>query len=183
MRTVPGGNVLVGWLVGSATGGPSSESELLPSTTATSSKSRTTPRAPPPRSSGRRREVRDRAGFHVPLSGVPQASQSDGGRGARGAGDSKDLPTETPGPAGVVTSDQAAPLHHRTMPGAPSGSGYQPGCGGPGWPEAVVPPAALIPIARPGSASREADGSQFPPQVGGGLRAAVEHGQEHPLVR
>src|SRR4051812_28162202 len=149
MRTVPGGNVLVGWLVGSATRGPSPGSELLPSTTATSSHSRTTPRAPPPRSSGRRREARDRAGCHVPVSGVPQASQSDGGRGARGAGDSKDLPTEPPGPAGVVTSDQAAPFHQRTPPGAPSGSGYQPGSGAPGRPEAAVPSGALIPIAPP----------------------------------
>src|SRR5215218_8076354 len=138
MRTVPGGNVLVGWLVGSAT--RVSSSEPLPSTTATSSNSRTTTSAPPPRSSGRRRERPDRAGFQVPWSGVPQASQLDGGSGARGAGDSKDLPTETPGPAGVVTSDQAVPFHQRTVSGAPSGSGYQPGCGAPGCPEAAVPP-------------------------------------------
>jgi hypothetical protein len=26
-----------------------------------------------------------------------------------------------------VTSDQPAPLHQRTIPGVPSGSGYQPG--------------------------------------------------------
>jgi hypothetical protein len=31
----------------------------------------------------------------------------------------------------VVTSAQADPLHHRTWPGVPSGSGYHPG-GGPG---------------------------------------------------
>jgi hypothetical protein len=35
----------------------------------------------------------------------------------------------TPGPAGVATSDQLAPFHQRTMPGVPSGSGYQPGAG------------------------------------------------------
>jgi hypothetical protein len=37
--------------------------------------------------------------------------------------------TATPGPAGVVTSDQLIPFHQRTCPGAPSGSGYQPGGG------------------------------------------------------
>src|SRR5687768_1574589 len=37
--------------------------------------------------------------------------------------------TATPGPAGVATSDQAVPLHHRTIPADPSGSGYQPGGG------------------------------------------------------
>src|SRR5215218_5377315 len=31
--------------------------------------------------------------------------------------------TTTPGPAGVATSDQVTPFHHRTRPGAPSGSG------------------------------------------------------------
>src|SRR5690242_7329219 len=40
--------------------------------------------------------------------------------------------TVTPGPAGVVTSDQLTPFHQRTWPGAPSGSGYQPGAGVPG---------------------------------------------------
>src|SRR4051812_25850809 len=35
--------------------------------------------------------------------------------------------TFTPGPAGVATSDQLTPFHQRTRPGAPSGSGYQPG--------------------------------------------------------
>ena len=39
------------------------------------------------------------------------------------------VPTDTPGPAGVVTSDQEIPFHQRTVPGAPSGSGYQPGGG------------------------------------------------------
>src|SRR4051794_15814487 len=39
--------------------------------------------------------------------------------------------TATPGPAGVVTSDQRPPSHQRTRPGAPSGSGYQPGAGFP----------------------------------------------------
>src|SRR3954454_15322344 len=37
--------------------------------------------------------------------------------------------TATPGPAGVVTSDQLTPFHQRTYPGVPSGSGYQPGAG------------------------------------------------------
>src|SRR3954451_11171683 len=35
--------------------------------------------------------------------------------------------TATPGPAGVVTSDQRSPSHQRTRPESPSGSGYQPG--------------------------------------------------------
>src|SRR4051794_16167705 len=114
IRTVPGGNVLVGWLVGPATGAPSFAPELLPpSTTATSSSTRTTPRAPNPTSTGVRRDRR-RAGSQVPLSCGPQASHVDGGSGARGAGDSKVLPTLTPGPAGVVRSDQRAPSHQRT---------------------------------------------------------------------
>src|SRR5690348_695793 len=37
--------------------------------------------------------------------------------------------TATPGPAGVATSDQLIPFHHRTIPAAPSGSGYHPGAG------------------------------------------------------
>src|SRR3954470_23692637 len=40
--------------------------------------------------------------------------------------------TATPGPAGVATSDQPAPSHHRTIPDVPSGSGYHPGAGGGG---------------------------------------------------
>jgi hypothetical protein len=53
-----------------------------------------------------------------------------GGRGDGGAA-GVIVRTATPGPAGVMTSDQAEPLHHRTIPGVPSGSGYHPGapCG------------------------------------------------------
>src|SRR4051794_33694760 len=40
--------------------------------------------------------------------------------------------TATPGPAGVATSDQLVPSHHRTTPDVPSGSGYHPGAGGGG---------------------------------------------------
>src|SRR3954452_13167771 len=46
---------------------------------------------------------------------------ASGVRGGAGTGD--DWPA-TPGPAGVVTSDQPPPSHHRTWPAAPSGSGY-----------------------------------------------------------
>src|SRR5688500_17597429 len=53
-----------------------------------------------------------------------------GAAGGDGAS-SGEVWTATPGPAGVVTSAHADPLHHRTWPGAPSGSGYHPG-GGPG---------------------------------------------------
>ena len=50
------------------------------------------------------------------------------------------VPTATPGPTGVVTSDQDTPFHQRTVPGAPSGSGYQPG--GDGWFEYDLMPKA-----------------------------------------
>src|SRR3954466_10240044 len=145
IRTVPGGKVLVGWLVGSATrASPPGSEPLRPRPIATTSSTRTTPSTPSPMSSGRRRDRRGRTGSPVPVSaappdspahrggGAPQDSQPDGGSGARGAGDSNERPTLTPGPAGVVTSDQAEPFHQRTVPGAPSGSGYQPGTGAPG---------------------------------------------------
>src|SRR5688572_22688191 len=63
-----------------------------------------------------------------------------GGSGGRCGASSGDVWTATPGPAGVATSDQPVPLHQRTRPGAPSGSGYQPG-GGAGWPDPVTSPA------------------------------------------
>src|SRR3954447_24610620 len=72
-----------------------------------------------------------------PLGGRPPDGAASGG----GAGSGADGPgtggarkgeacTATPGAARVVRSDQPAPFHHRTIPGAPSGSGYHPGGGG-----------------------------------------------------
>ena len=55
--------------------------------------------------------------------GAGGGTPGDGGRAAYPGG----CCTVTPGPAGVATSDQLIPFHHRTRPGAPSGSGYQPG--------------------------------------------------------
>src|SRR3954447_1082155 len=133
IRTVPGGKVLVGWLVGSAPrASPRGSEPLRPRPIATTSSTRTTPSTPSPMSSGRRRDRWGRTGSQGPLSAAPQASRADGGSGVRGAGDSNERPTLTPGPAGVVTSDHAEPFHQRTVPGAPSGSGYQPGTGAPG---------------------------------------------------
>src|SRR3954451_21776358 len=62
-----------------------------------------------------------------------------GGSGLRGGARTGDDWTATPGPAGVVTSDQLPPSHHRTCPTAPSGSGYHPG-GGAGGPDPVTAP-------------------------------------------
>ena len=61
------------------------------------------------------------------------------GSGLRGGARTGDDWTATPGPAGVVTSDQLPPSHHRTWPAAPSGSGYHPG-GGAGGPDPVTAP-------------------------------------------
>ena len=52
--------------------------------------------------------------------------RSGAGAGGRGGASTGDFWTVTPGPAGVATSDQPFPLHQRTRPGVPSGSGYQP---------------------------------------------------------
>ena len=71
----------------------------------------------------------ERAGAGVSGSGAA-------GRGAVAAGA---LRTATPGPDGIMTSDQVAPSHQRTMPAAPLGSGYQPGGGV--CPAPVTPPA------------------------------------------
>src|SRR3954471_19222112 len=170
IRTVPGGKVLVGCAAEFAAGTRASSPEPpLPSTIATSSSTRTTPSVPSPMSSERRRGRRGRPGARAPSSGVPHASQPDGATGSGGGGGSNERPTLTPGPAGVVTSEQVLPFHQRTMPSAPSGSGYQPGAGG----CADVPPhpGPLMPSPPPASASRERHGRQFPPQVGRRLGA------------
>src|SRR5690348_7265345 len=57
---------------------------------------------------------------------VSGADDADSGSGGASTGECW---TATPGPAGVIRSDQPAPVHQRTCPGAPSGSGYQPGGG------------------------------------------------------
>src|SRR4051794_38451355 len=116
IRTVPGGN---------ADGPTPADGPLLtggssvrePPTSAATTTTTTRASAPSPTS----RPVR------LPVRGGPSlviSSSSDSQRGSAGSGI---VPSSTPGPAGVVTSDQAAPFHHRAVPGAPSGSGYQPG--------------------------------------------------------
>src|SRR5688572_17477169 len=128
IRTVPGGNVGPagggGWaIVGSAAGVPPLPDRPTrrpaPTTrTRTSSEIATTqPARSPPLGAG---------------SGWTGKGAGRGGGASRG-----DARTETPGPAGVATSDQLRPFHHRTRPGAPSGSGYQPG-GGAGCPGPVT---------------------------------------------
>jgi hypothetical protein len=124
IRTVPGGKGCASWGSGSpgawvgdscATG--PSESALLrnnaaaPTATMTSRAASTiqTDRLPPAAAG----------------SGTGPHSRSGGRSGASSGEDW----TATPGPAGVATSDQLMPFHHRTSPGAPSGSGYQPGGG------------------------------------------------------
>src|SRR6478609_8490898 len=73
----------------------------------------------------------------VRLRPAGAASRSSAGGSAGGGGDrAGEDRTTTPGPAGVATSDQPTPFHQRTIPGAPSGSGYHPGCAGP-----VIAPA------------------------------------------
>src|SRR4051812_40705201 len=54
---------------------------------------------------------------------------NEGVAGGTGGDRTGELCTVTPGPAGVATSDQLTPFHHRTIPDAPSGSGYHPGAG------------------------------------------------------
>ena len=64
---------------------------------------------------------------------LPAPSCAGGGTGSTdgpaGGTRTGDDCTTTPGPVGVATSDQLTPFHHRTMDGAPSGSGYHPGAG------------------------------------------------------
>src|SRR5215217_2236286 len=70
----------------------------------------------------------------------PSPDSSSGGAGtATGSGGARtgEYWTATPGPDAVATSDHDAPFHQRTRPGAPSGSGYQPG-GGADWPGPVT---------------------------------------------
>ena len=67
-------------------------------------------------------------GVRLPApAGVGGGTAGSAGR-AGGASTGEDW-TATPGPAGVATSDQLTPFHQRTMPAAPSGSGYHPGAG------------------------------------------------------
>src|SRR4051794_4651527 len=122
IRTVPGANVGPDGTEPDGTGGSATvvESFDFPTRTPTTRTtiSATTDR-PTTRPAGKERGF-DGGGT------ARETDRSAGGGGAR----TGDRWTATPGPAGVVTSDQAAPFHQRTKPGAPSGSGYQPGAGG-----------------------------------------------------
>src|SRR5690348_13845711 len=117
--TVPGGNV---GPVGVGVAGDSAVVGGLderPTTSPMTTRTATTPATTAHTHRGRLRrgdgsEARD-----------PVDVRLGGGGGARTGDDC----TMTPGPAGVATSDQLTPFHQRTMPGAPSGSGYQPGAG------------------------------------------------------
>src|SRR4051794_23870907 len=134
IRTVPGGKVGRagggGWVdgVGDCAMNPSSVPGRPMRTAAPTTATRTSSAIP----------------MTQPGPGPPPADDSSGGRGpgrgsgsgAGGARTGEDR-TATPGPAGVATSDQAAPFHQRTSPGVPSGSAYQPG-GGAGGPGAVT---------------------------------------------
>src|SRR5947209_19596061 len=103
-----------GWAIG---GGPEERptSSPTPSSAArtTTTSAHTQPRRPLVRGSG-------------------GGSCSNGGGIGGGGASTGERCTATPGPAGVATSDQPAPFHQRTIPGVPSGSGYQPGAGRPG---------------------------------------------------
>src|SRR3954468_5496397 len=136
MRTVPGGNVGRAGAEGNGDGCAADEadgaaaapsppdrpvSSAAKTATITSAES---PTSHPPRE---------------PLGGRPPdgaASGGGAGSGADGSGTggarNGEACTATPGAARVVRSDQPSPFHHRTVPGAPSGSGYHPGGGCPG---------------------------------------------------
>src|SRR5829696_6563094 len=121
IRTVPGGNaggVDVPAPVDVLLRGGSSSPE------APTSAAMTTTRAPSPSS----HRVRSPRG--APVSLVISSSSDSQRGGCCSTGAVGISPTATPGPTGVVTSDQAAPFHQRAVPGAPSGSAYQPGGGG-----------------------------------------------------
>src|SRR3712207_5376740 len=160
MRTVPGGNgdgpdggaaVAEPLLTGSGPSPPVAQNSAAAATTTTARSA--------PRTSTHRERSRVGSGPLLITSSSPSHRDGSSGRAA----------TCTPGPAGVVTSDHETPFHHRAVPGAPSGSAYQPG-GGDG---AVT--ASLQ--GRPRRRLRE-----LPPQVGGGLGAAVQHGEQDALV-
>src|SRR3954463_12068958 len=52
--------------------------------------------------------------------GAPGGRDAGAEGGAAGGVRTGERCTATPGPAGVATSDHPLPLHHRTMPAAPS---------------------------------------------------------------
>src|SRR3954447_25417500 len=123
IRTVPGGNS-EGPDVPAAVDGLPIGASFRPEPPTSAATSTTTTRASAPSPSSHRVRLPDGASTSLVIS-----SSSD----SHGAGPSSGMaPTATPGPAGVATSDQPAPFHQRTMPGAPSGSAYQPGGGGDG---------------------------------------------------
>src|SRR4051812_19112536 len=115
IRTVPGGKVGPAATVGPAASAPSSPPPDGRPTRKPISTTSTTPSTDSPITHPVRPRRGDDGG-----TGVEGGTARWGGTWTGGAW------TTTPGPAGVVTSDHADPLHQRTIPGAPSGSGYQP---------------------------------------------------------
>src|SRR3954463_6935648 len=123
IRTVPGGKVgstgTWGWGcsgVGTVVAAAGLPSEARPTNMA----------APTTATSTSREMPRIHGGRPPGASGAGNGNASGGRVGGASTGDDC---TATPGPAGVATSDQLTPFHQRTMPSAPSGSGYQPGAG------------------------------------------------------
>ena len=128
IRTVPGGNLGPG-------GGSGCDDAVSGDATGDSLLYRPRKSAAPTTATSTSREMPTIHGMRLPLPGGVGGSNGAvvGTGGARTGEDC----TATPGPTGVATSDQLLPLHHRTIPAAPSGSGYHPGagCAGP-----VTPP-------------------------------------------
>src|SRR3954467_14431918 len=137
MRTVPGGNVGRAGADGNGDGCAAEDADgaaAAPSApdppVSSAAKTATITSAESPTS----HPTRDPLGARPPDGG---ASGGGAGSGADGPGAGADGPgtggarngeacTATPGAARVVRSDQPSPFHHRTVPGAPSGSGYHP---------------------------------------------------------
>src|ERR671916_1669151 len=109
---------------GSAAGPASSSGPLGRPTRKPMRTTSTSPRTDSPTTHPVRRGGRVRSGGGV-CAGASSAAVGCAGAGT--AGCVGGACTATPGPTGVVTSDQPAPFHQRTIPGVPSGSGYHPG--------------------------------------------------------
>src|SRR4051795_4412186 len=130
IRTVPGGNV------GPAGGGGWADGAGDSATAWSSVPDRPRKSAAPTTATSTSSAMPTTQPVRRPPSDGGSPSDSGAGTGAGGARRGE-AGTAPPGPAGVATSDHAAPSHHRTSPGLPSGSGYQPG-GGAGWPGPVT---------------------------------------------
>src|SRR3954447_932884 len=133
IRTVPGANVGPAGGAGTADGGEPA-AVPFPSAPRPTSSAATTATTRPRTD----RPITQALRPPPPVTGPP-ASTSGGLTGSGGARSGDDC-TVTPGPAGVATSDQLAPFHQRACPGAPSGSGYQPGGGAVGPDPVTAPP-------------------------------------------